>query len=203
MGDILRDHGLAQAVGADECEIAALADEFEGERTLDESALDLLGPVPVEIGDWLEASEAGSSKAALLAAPAAVDFLEPRDLLQHLHGRKTILGGARHKVIERAPDRLQSDLQQAGDRSFTFVVVAAIELIVGLRGMGFDVEVHQIWPAGEVDGQAHLSLAARRRLARRKAMELMRGGLPWPAPPPRRRAALRRRSRRGAEAASA
>jgi hypothetical protein len=39
-------------------------------------------------------------------------------------------------------------------RSVAFVVIAvAREFIVGLRGMGFDVEVLEIWPAREVDRQ--------------------------------------------------
>ena len=67
-------------------------------------ALDLLGPVPVEVGDRLEAADAGSAEPAFLAAPAAIDFFEARDLLQDLHGRKATLGGARQKVVEGATD---------------------------------------------------------------------------------------------------
>src|SRR5207245_10768949 len=82
-------------------------------RALDAVALYFLGPVPVEIGDRFEASDAGSVKPAFLAAPALVDLLQSCDLLQDLHGRQAALGGARQEVVEGASDRLQPDLEQA------------------------------------------------------------------------------------------
>src|SRR5262245_56160021 len=113
MSDVSGDHRLAQSVVADEGEIATFPDEVEGERALDEIALDLLRPVPVEIHHRLEAPDAGSVKSAFLAAPALVDLLEARDLLQNLHGREAALGGARQKVVAGLPDGVQADLQEA------------------------------------------------------------------------------------------
>src|SRR3990170_3603271 len=53
-------------------------------------------------------------------------------------------------------------------RSVAFVVVVVIvarELIVGLRGMGFDVEVLEVGPAGEIDGQGGRALGRPAALA--------------------------------------
>ena len=46
MSDVFRDHGLAQAIGTDKDEVAALADEVQREGAVDDVAVDLFGPVP-------------------------------------------------------------------------------------------------------------------------------------------------------------
>src|SRR5688572_12327938 len=113
MADVPGDHGLAQAVGADQGEVSTLADELEGERALDQVALDLLGPAPVEVSDRLEASDAGPAQPALLAAPTLVDLLQACDFFQDLHRRQPALDGAREEVVEGACDGLQSYFEQA------------------------------------------------------------------------------------------
>lgn len=59
MGKILGDHGLADAVGSDEHHVGRLGDELEGEELLDALAVDLLGPLPIEVGHGLEGADAG------------------------------------------------------------------------------------------------------------------------------------------------
>ncbi len=162
VGDVPGDHGLAQAVRADEGEVAALADEVEAERTLDQVALDLLWPVPVEVGDGLEASDAGPLQPALEAASRSLDLLQPCDLLQDLSGRPAALGGAGQKVVEGLGDRQQAHLAQPGDQvsrvRHRLPRRVPSEFIVGLRAVGFDVDVAQIRAAGQLDGQGHSSL---------------------------------------------
>ena len=91
-------------------EVAALADELEGEGALDEIALDLLVPVPVEIRHGLEASDSSPSPPALEAAAGPVDLLQPGDLLQDLGGGPAPFGGAGEEVVEGMGDRHQADL---------------------------------------------------------------------------------------------
>ena len=100
VGEVLGDHGLAEAVGAEQNEVAALLDEVEGQGALDDVALDLLGPVPVEVGDGLEAADAGALEASLEAAPRTFGQLEADDLLDDLARREAALGGAGQEVLE-------------------------------------------------------------------------------------------------------
>ena len=52
--DVLGQHGLAQALGSDQYDIAILGEEVESEGGFDESPVDSLGPVPVEVAHWFE-----------------------------------------------------------------------------------------------------------------------------------------------------
>ena len=51
VGEILEQHGLAQAVGADQHDVGGLGEEGEREQLLDRAAVALGGPGPVEVGD--------------------------------------------------------------------------------------------------------------------------------------------------------
>ena len=62
---------LAQAGAGDEHHIGVLLDEIEMEQILDQRAVDLGGPVPVELIERLEHREAGLRDAALDAAIVA------------------------------------------------------------------------------------------------------------------------------------
>ncbi len=68
MHGVLRDHRLAQALGADEHEILGAAEEVEREHLLDERAVEGFGPAPLEVGHGLEAAEPRAFEAALEAA---------------------------------------------------------------------------------------------------------------------------------------
>ena len=57
VSDVLRDHGLAQALRCDQDNVAILLKEVESQSGLDGVAIDLAGPGPVEVGDSLEASD--------------------------------------------------------------------------------------------------------------------------------------------------
>ncbi len=76
VGEVLGDHRLADAVGADEDDVGGLGEEVEGEEFLDGAAVDLLRPLPVEVGHGFEGAEAGVLEAPLEAAPLA--FALPR-----------------------------------------------------------------------------------------------------------------------------
>ncbi len=100
VGDVLGDHGLAQSVGAEQDEVVALADEIEGERALEGFAVDALGPVPVEIGHGLEATQAGALEATFEAAASAFLHLGLGDGLEQAAGGPAPLGGAGEQVVE-------------------------------------------------------------------------------------------------------
>ena len=60
MGDVLGDHGFAQALRGDEHDVAGLGDEFETQRGLDDGvAVDGAGPVPVEVAERVNDFETG------------------------------------------------------------------------------------------------------------------------------------------------
>ena len=54
VGDVLQDHGLADAVGADEHGVVTGGKEAEAEEVVDGLAVDFLGPGPVEVGHGLK-----------------------------------------------------------------------------------------------------------------------------------------------------
>ena len=79
VADVLGDHGLAQAVGADQDEIAGLGEEVQGECPLDDIAFDARWLGPFEVGHGLELLDLGRPQAAF---KAAVRTLGPFDLCQ-------------------------------------------------------------------------------------------------------------------------
>jgi len=78
VGDIGGDGGLADAIGSDQDEVGGLVEEVEGHEVLDGHAVASPWPVPVEVGERLELSEAGVGEASLEASGAPF-FLLPRD----------------------------------------------------------------------------------------------------------------------------
>jgi hypothetical protein len=99
MRDVFSDHGFAQAVGADENQVATLADKVERERAVDQIAIDLLGPVPIEVGNDFESADTRELKTALKAAVMAVIGFHTNEFLQDHMGRPLRFGGARQKVV--------------------------------------------------------------------------------------------------------
>src|SRR5439155_1105940 len=71
VADVLRDHGLAEALVGDKDDVAGFGEEVEAERGLDGLAVDPFRPRPVEVGHGLEAPEARAGEAALEAAAVA------------------------------------------------------------------------------------------------------------------------------------
>ena len=82
MGEVLGQHGLAQAVGSDEHDVGRLIEEGEGEQLLDEGAVDIGGPVPVEVGERFEGANLGIVEAPFEATPGALVLFDVDELLQ-------------------------------------------------------------------------------------------------------------------------
>ena len=57
-----------QAIGSNQHEVAGLGEEVQRQGDLDQGAVDLVGPVPVEVSHRFEPAEAGLSEAAFEAA---------------------------------------------------------------------------------------------------------------------------------------
>lgn len=95
---VLGDHGLAQPIGTDDDDVGRLFEEGEGEQLLQQRTIDLLGPGVIEVGQWLESTQAGVVRASLETAPLTLAILD----LQH--ARKPRLGddllGVRCEPIE-------------------------------------------------------------------------------------------------------
>ena len=109
VGDILRDHGLAEPLWGDEHDVAGGAEEVKADGGLDEGAVNLGGPVPVVVGDGLEGPEMTSRQAPLEASTTALALLDVHDVLEHLRGSPTLLGRESDEVVELAGGALQSE----------------------------------------------------------------------------------------------
>ena len=112
MADVLDDHGFPDSVRADQDEVAAFADEVESEGALDDVALDLLGPIPVEIGHRFELPEARTFQAPFQAAACAVGDLSTLEFLEDHAGRPASFRGTSDEVIEVACESAQPDAFQ-------------------------------------------------------------------------------------------
>ena len=67
--EVLGEHRLAQALIPDQDDVLALGHEVEREGALDGRAVELLGPVPLEVGERFEATEARRAESAFESAP--------------------------------------------------------------------------------------------------------------------------------------
>jgi len=75
VGDVLGDHRLADAVGADEHDVGGVVEELERHQRVDGGAVATLGPGPVEVAERLEAADMGGAQSSLQAAAGAFVFL--------------------------------------------------------------------------------------------------------------------------------
>ena len=75
MSDILGDHGFADAVRPSEDGIGGFAKEVEGHEVFDGGAVAFCGPIPVEVAQRLEPTDAGCSEAAFETAAGTLFFL--------------------------------------------------------------------------------------------------------------------------------
>src|SRR5213080_1142285 len=82
MNQVASDHGFAHTVGPHEHHVALFAQKSESEDLFETSAVDLPGPVPVEVGHGLEASDAAVTQAAFETAPATIGQLDPSDFFE-------------------------------------------------------------------------------------------------------------------------
>jgi hypothetical protein len=55
--DVLRQHRLADAIRADQHDVSGVAEELERHQRINGDAVAVLGPAPVEVAKWLEATD--------------------------------------------------------------------------------------------------------------------------------------------------
>ena len=65
VSEIFEQHGLAEAVGADEHYVGGLGEKGEREQFLDRAAIAFAGPVPIEVGDGFEGAQTRVIQTAL------------------------------------------------------------------------------------------------------------------------------------------
>src|SRR5271163_168628 len=82
MGDILRQRRFANAIRADQDDVCGLAEEVERHQRLDGGPVAALGPAPIEVAEWLEATDMGGPQSPLQAAARAL-LLLPADQRRH------------------------------------------------------------------------------------------------------------------------
>src|SRR5580693_5186604 len=94
ISDVLGDECLTEAIGAKEDAVAGFLDEVESQGVLDDSAINVARPVPVEVGDEFEAAESSKTETAVKAAPGAVEGFGADDLFEQSVRRPTASSGA-------------------------------------------------------------------------------------------------------------
>ena len=77
-----------------------LADEVEREDAVDGRAVELLGPVPLEVGDRFEAAEAGRAQAPFESAPRALVEFGLDERFEQDQRTPAFLRGAGDQVVE-------------------------------------------------------------------------------------------------------
>ena len=100
MGDVLRDHCFAEALGRHEDDVARAGEEVEPQRGLDRRAVEALGPRPVEVTHRGEAAEAAAEQAALEAAARALLLLARHEVLEQLGDAPPAFGGEGDDIVE-------------------------------------------------------------------------------------------------------
>ena len=103
VGEVLEDHGLTDAVGADEHGVVARSEEAEAEELVDGLAVDLLGLGPVEVGHGLESGDAGVLEAAFEAALVALALLDGEHLAKPGLVGELFLAGVQAELADLTP----------------------------------------------------------------------------------------------------
>ena len=93
-------------------EIAAGGEEVQGEGAFDQGAVNLLGPLPIEIGQGFEAAEAGLGEAAFEAAASPVFGFRAGDFFQQLPGTPTLSRGAGQEIVQALGGDQQAEMVQ-------------------------------------------------------------------------------------------
>ena len=100
VGDVLGEHGFPEALRADEDYVLATGEEVEGEDALEDGAVERSGPVPVPVGEGLEATEASAGEAAFDAASLTVFELVGDEAFEEDGGAPALAGGLCDAVVE-------------------------------------------------------------------------------------------------------
>ena len=80
MGDVLEQHGFAQAVGSDHHHVGGLFDEGKRVQFLHQRAITLLGPGPVEVCQRFEGPQARVAHTPLQAATVSLGLFDLQDV---------------------------------------------------------------------------------------------------------------------------
>ena len=106
----LSDHGLAQAVAADQDEVTAFGKEVQRQSPFDNIPFDLGGPGPFEVGHGFESLDAGQTLTPFQTAARAFGDFRQRELFQDLVRRPASFGGAGQEIIQLRGQGTQTDL---------------------------------------------------------------------------------------------
>ena len=100
VGDVLCEHGLAEALGPDEDDVLAAGEEVEREDSFEDGAFECGRPVPVPIGEGLEAPESCAGETALDASALPVFELGGDEVFEQYGGAPALAGGVGDAVVE-------------------------------------------------------------------------------------------------------
>jgi hypothetical protein len=118
VGDVLSEHGFAEALSGDEDEIAALLEELEAESGFDGGAIDGGGPVPVEVGHRFEGADSGAGQATFKGSAGSFLLLGLDEVFEDLGGAPATLGGLGQEVVEMSGGVVKSQgLEEVSKRA--------------------------------------------------------------------------------------
>jgi len=113
VGDVLRDHGLPEPTLGDEHDVPLRVDEVSEHGRLDERAIDLGGPAPVEVDHGLELLELAALHPAVEAAARAVLLLEVDDVGERVDEAPALLGRGGDEVVEQRGRSVEAEGEHA------------------------------------------------------------------------------------------
>src|ERR1700674_419165 len=123
MSDIFSDHGFTQPVGSHENEIPRIGNEVERQGALDRGAVDLGGPMPIEVRHRPETTGSAASKTLLERAVGTVADFGARQFFQKELWRPAGFGGAGDQVVQTGSGGFHAELDElSAEISFCFVL---------------------------------------------------------------------------------
>ena len=108
MGDVLGEHGLADAIGSDQNGVAGVLEEVECHQGLDGGAVAAFRPSPVEIAQRFEAADMGAGQAPFQAAARPLLLLPIDHRLGPATGDGFLPMGQQTMEMERLGSGLQN-----------------------------------------------------------------------------------------------
>jgi hypothetical protein len=110
------DHRLSKATVCNEDDVVCVLHKVEREERLDEAAINLGGPVPIEVGHWFPLRELALGGPSFEPAPGSLGLLDERDVLDDFCRAPALLGRACDDVWQlcREPSKAERD-EACGD----------------------------------------------------------------------------------------
>ena len=81
MDEVFGEHGFADTVRADQHDVGGFADKLTAQQLGEQASVDVLGPVPIEVGQVFEGAELGVAQASRQRTALTLVLFESDELL--------------------------------------------------------------------------------------------------------------------------